>query len=794
MLAGSALLAVAVFSSSASEAAPAPAGTLITNAASATYTDPATPATTLTANSNTVTITVAEIAGITNVPLAESVAGGGPVLPGSTVNFDFKITNTGNGSNGFSIPNTATVGGTTGATLSGSLLISYDGGATFVPLATAAGAYAGGRLATTPIVPGGSVIVRVAAAVPLSAVGTSQTITAQLGNTGPNDNSAATQNQAYAAGHAGNIFTTNTAAEPAPGPPLNGQREAAALATINLGSRPQAFAQLLKAGAVATFNLNPQLDTIVYSLTLNVLATYPSASSGYTPAPLTAAALTSLNGVPASRVLISDVIPVNTTFTGAATPPGGWTLVYSTDVTNIATSAAFTTAAPANLATVKRIGWINAGPIALGTSTTGFGYTVTATGVPANATGTVLNIGQVFGNSQGDPTNTPVYDQSGDQLPSNYTAGNGTPGSSLPGISQPTNGVPPSGGPNDPGNNTGPAGGANNVVTVSPQAGLLNGPASVAGATGPDGTNNTDLTQQSVALPAGLDPAAGIPTPLTASFTNTVMNPGNTALTQVTLVPQTPATPGALPDGTTARIAIPGQPGFAISTYTAASGWTLTGGAAIVIPSIAAGASQNYTVDVTLPAGTLQSTNGGAAANGFPVPILASSTTAFGTLTNLTTDTVFTGVLRLVKLGQVFNADGSPCDAAPTLTPSPSCVIPGNFIVYGIAYTNIAPQVAGTGNALLSVDNIVITEDGQAAPNNFATVVRGVVRTSNVKGSASDTTTGNTITFFNALGSNVGDITGAGTPTADVTKYVDTFAASLPPGATGTFTFRRKIN
>ena len=69
-----------------------------------------------------------------------------------------------------------------------------------------------------------------------------------------------------------------------------------------------------------------------------------------------------------------------------------------------------------------------------------------------------------------------------------------------------------------------------------------------------------------------------------------------------------------------------------------------------------------------------------------------------------------------------------------------------------------------------------------------------MVVTSHVKGSATDTLAANVITFFNAVGQNVGDIAGSGTATGDVTKYIDTFAAPLAPGASGTFTFKRKIN
>jgi hypothetical protein len=773
-----------------------PAGTTITNSASATYVDPAAPGTPYTATSNVVTIRVGEVAGITVTPLAIGAVGGGTIVPGGQVDFDFTVRNTGNNTNAFSIPNTALVGGTAGSTIVGTPYISYDGGVTFTPLATAAGTFTGsgatGRLQTTPIPPNGTVIVRVVTNVPAAATQNS-TITVQLGNTPPNDNSVATQNQPYNAGDTNNVFTTNNATTPSPGPPLNGQREAAATSTTTVTARPQAFAAILKAGAVATFNINPQLSTVAYSLTLNVLASYPSAGPAYIAEPLTATAM-QLNGAPAQRVLVSDVVPAQTLLTSVGAPPSGWTVVYSTDNTSVATAAAFTTTAPPNLNVVKRVGWIVPGPLPLGSSITGFTFVVTASGVPANAASTLLNIAQVFGQSQGDLTNLVVYDQSGDQYPSQFSAGNGTPGSSVPLNTPPGSGVAPPGGPNDPGGNTGGAGGDNNVVMLSPQTALVNGPNGVPAAIGPDGTTNTDVTMQSVTVPAGLPPASGIPGPLQSTFTNTVGNQGTVPLLNVTLVPQLPAVAGSLPNGTTAALSWPGQPVPVVYTYTSAGGWTLTSGTPISIPTIPAGGTQSYTVVIGLPAGTPQSTNGGAAANGFAVPILAASTTNFGTSSNLTTDTVFTGFVKLTKLAQVFNADGTPCDLVPVATPNPACVVTGNFVSYYIQYSNIIPAAVGGAASGPSALRMSIVEDGQAPPNTFAVLVAGVLVTSTVQGSAKDTLSANVITFYNAVGQNVGDIVGTGTATGDVTKYVDTFAAPLAPGASGTFSFRRKIN
>jgi len=115
-------------------------------------------------------------------------------------------------------------------------------------------------------------------------------------------------------------------------------------------------------------------------------------------------------------------------------------------------------------------------------------------------------------------------------------------------------------------------------------------------------------------------------------------------------------------------------------------------------------------------------------------------------------------------------------------------------VQYTIQYSNIVPAAMGAGSVAPSALHVTIVEDGQASPNTFAVLFSGVLVTSNVQGSTNDTLAANTITYFNAVGQNVGDIVGTGTATGDVTKYVDTFAAPLAPGASGTLTFRRKIN
>ena len=220
-------------------AAPA-ANTTISNTATATYTDPSTN-TTLNATSNTVNITVAEVAGITvtanNTPTN--------LQPGSTVPYEFAITNTGNDPTRLVIPNKVTVTGTGNGTQQGNLFISYDNGVTYKDIATLPGYNATTQELTTDGVvanngsPGvGTVLVRAQILVPATAAGGS-TIVVRLGNTGATD----LQNQLFAAsGTNADVYTkddntlTTPAGEANTTSPLGGEKEASATLSGTVGN------------------------------------------------------------------------------------------------------------------------------------------------------------------------------------------------------------------------------------------------------------------------------------------------------------------------------------------------------------------------------------------------------------------------------------------------------------------------------------------------------------------------------------------------------------------------------
>jgi hypothetical protein len=754
------------------------AGTTISNTATATYEDPNNPGTRINATSNTVVVTVAEIAGITVTPSAITDVNGGVVLPNDVVNYDFLVTNVGNDTTRFFIPSTATL---TGPGTAGTILFSIDGGQTYSPLPA--------NQLTDPIAPGGNIRVRVPVTVNNLAP-SGAAIAVLIGNTGANDNSAGTQNQPDAVDNPLNnevrtVDAANGTIGEATGLPTNGEREASATQQILVGSQPQAFAAVLKTRTGYTTSSTPALndDILTYGLSLRVDATPPAGSTGLTPANLIGTPIT-VDGSNVNRVLVSDAIPTNTDLTGTPTAPAGWTVVYTNSALTINANAAnwVTNVATIGGATnATRIGFINNGPIAAGTTVTGFSFNVVTSGI--TTTTTVANIAQIFGRSQGGGT-TLVYDESGDQTPSNFND-DGSVGSNVP-----TNGVanPNTQGVDSGNNNTGVGvGGEDNVFTVAAPGSILNGPNGQPAAVGTT-NNNDDFTNRSTPIPANTTPGSTL-NPDAVTFTNTINNPSTTdTLTNVLLVPDDGAAVGTVPTGTLVTLTFGTQ--TAVYRYDGTD-FVFDNGTAITIPSLAPGVSVNYTATVDLPADTPLSTDTG---NGFAVPITTFVDTnsngrpdAADPTQNTTIDRVYTGFLRLVKDARILDANGNQIEGF-TQTPTATNIRPGNIIEYRIRYTNITTPPTGQGNAILNANNVVITEDGTVAPNNWATDqdTNGIIDTSNVVGSA--TAANGSITFAPA-----GDRTGT-TAAADVTRYVNALGVIVDPGETGTFTFRRRIN
>jgi len=618
---------------------PTRAGEPILNRATGTYDDPNT-GERFNVTSNEVRVTVAEIAGITNVPAGIIDTNGGSISTNDVLNFDFLVTNTGNAPSRISFPaiadivaNNATNGLDTG-TLQYQLDLNNDGVFSTVPTDNE-GLRTDAFTPTNEIAPGASVRVRIVGTVNATAAGAP--VNVRYGDTGANDNSAGTQNQpdrgteppdnsGTEGTNANEVRTVNVGAET----PVNGEREASAFqgGTVATAVRNIALSTVLKTrvaydpvGAASV-----QDDLLTYRLDLRVASTSPNPSI-YTPTALEGTTIllgtgtTGTGGTNQTRILISDVIPESTvideTFNAALNLPAGWQAVYqysadanikNTTIPIVATgglaAAQWSTTAPttpAEAANVRRVGYIfNSDVPANSTLPTGFTTELVAnafrirvrTATLPLTGGVINNIAQVFGETVGDPTNRVVYDESGDQNPNNFE---GTVPPAVEGTSfNPTNdrGVPNPGVQDTDGANTntgtGP-GGEVNIFPIVPPGTILNGPNNVPGAIGRT-NNQDDFTNRSAALPAANSVPGTTYDPAPIIFNNTFQNPpsNTTRLDTVRLLPLPPdnasvpaasragAVPGDIPDNTSVILTFGNQ--VAEYNYTAAGGYAFVTG------------------------------------------------------------------------------------------------------------------------------------------------------------------------------------------------------------------------
>jgi hypothetical protein len=813
------------------------AGQTISNTATATYQDPNDAKTTLYTTSNPVVVTVAEVAGITisNVGVVDSTPADN-IKVGDTLTYTFAIKNVGNDPTRFRIPNLAT---TTGPVVAGNLSYSINGSYTQIP---------GTEVITSSIPVGGTVLVQVPVTVQAGA-NANDAIKVKIGDTPNNAQNVLRVN------NGGDVYTVDNPDAPTiideiPGVPINGTREASNTQESAVGSNTPAptnnmsLATLLKTNTYVPNT--PGIitdDTITYNLSLRVEGSDVT-GLGITPQPLTGYTGISVNSdTTKNYILVSDVIPAGTVLSAVPTAPSGWTPVYST----VAASGAkpqdvlWTTTAP-TLGTVTRVGFVKETPtagdnITAGTTVTGFAIPLAITGTPTTLT--INSIAQLVGQTPG-AGGLPVYDESGDQNPSNYSgpAGNMTPGAASTNGILPTNAAavlaniidgvanPITQGIDTNNNNTGTGpGGEDNQLIISvvtaPTNGVLNGPVGEANATGPGGDNNTDFTNKSSFIPAGTSPGSTIdPAPVT--FSNTVQNTSGANAT-VTLAPTVPANKFDLPTGTRVTISRNGESAVYQYSQTAAIPFTLITGNPISIPNVATGATVNYGVEVDLPAGTKLSTDTlpdytGDTEWGYPVPITAT----IGNATNITIDRVYTGFLQLLKFSRILKgtgpdvignqgsynstpaytnpATGLVIDPDPTVADEARTPYPGNIIQYEIRYKNISTsQGTETNNVILQAQSVVITEDGTLSTvpgdgkNNWAkdNDSDGIIDTSNMASATTATITVGTTT------SNTTATTVTTTPAGDgvlVTKYVNIPTTSIAPQDSGTLNFQRKLN
>jgi hypothetical protein len=793
------------------------AGTSISNTATATYTDD-NPLNIFSATSNTVQIVVAPVSGITIKDTGITNSNVGAVQQGDQLKYNFTVTNIGNTAEDVYIPGVSNV--ITSKFTATKVEVSTDGGTTYKDITTY----------TNGIVPGiladGTILVRVTGNVNDPGGIAGDAISVTLGNTLPNDNSAATQNVVNTS--TTDLSKVRTNFTIGVGTPAN-NKEASAFQSIafNTSATNQAFSLLKKTvtsvpGPTAAGND----DILSYSLNFSVLNTSPSGN--YTPAALVGTNV-KVNGTTSPQILVSDAIPAGTVLNAAPVAPSGWQTVYSTDTvgTTIAvvsssptalTAASWTTATPATpaaLSAVTRVGFIYIAGTSISPAAPAvtFPISVTTSGLPVNG-GKVDNIAQVFGQTLGDTANTVVMDQSGDNNAADFNSATLVPAPVAFDPAQDTGKANPLAQGVDPGNNTAPGPkGADTEITITgtvapPTGSLLNGPNGQSGAVGPTNSND-DFTNASTKVPAGQAPTALITSVQSASFTNSVKNNSAVTLAEVTVQPVAPSqataangdTYGAdstIPVGTLVTLTNPVNSQTATYLYGVTAGvgsfvlqnpynvtTNPTGSKPIDFGNLATGsAAQNYTVTVTLPINSV------IPLTAVSIPMIAFPATAPGAgyagteaSTNVTIDRVYTGYMQLTKQARILSADGTTVvqDWASSTTTQ---ILPGQFIEYRIVYQNISSVANGSGNVILNANNFTLTEDGTTLPNNWAATTTHQQNTVATLG---------ILTFKNSATPTPATI-GTTDPAngTDVGVYQDV-VTQVAPNAQGTFQFRRLV-
>jgi hypothetical protein len=281
------------------------------------------------------------------------------------------------------------------------------------------------------------------------------------------------------------------------------------------------------------------------------------------------------------------------------------------------------------------------------------------------------------------------------------------------------------------------------LLTISAHAAVMNddgplnigdvliGPCGVPGAMGPTGIND-DFTNRSISTDIANLSSGGVTTvPGTIVFRNTVQNTG--AGDDVFLL----STP-TIPDGFKIAVSVDSGDNYVVLR---------TSNPSIAIP-VAYRAAAIVLVRITAPAGLKQFT-------GFDTVISVTST-ATPAAANETIDRLYTGFIRLDRSATVLKPGGGGTVAAQ-----------GSEIEFAVSYENVS-TFAGIGNSLLTAYNLVISENGNSAPNTWGATTEHIVGAWDDQG-----------------GVIIGDRPGS--------TYLTDIVTSLAPGQSGVFKFRRKV-
>src|SRR2546421_1123231 len=474
------LIALAIaFALSISATAQTPADTVISNQASATYSDGTNSFSTV---SNTVTVTVSNVSGLAITPDAASNP---TVVAGQTaVLFNFTVTNTGNFTDKVHfVAGSAHLAGTASASIT----------RTFIDLDNSGSINAGDTDITNvaadsaDIAQNGSihVLVEVSVAAGASAGQTVQAVLGDAGSGSPFDNQASN-------GSLNEVRTVSAAS-------VNGLREAKGDITVSVEN---------DARLVLTLTAPPGPVALGGDISYSVQLQNTGARS---------AAGVSLTGGSGSFVYIIVPIPLNTAVKAGQTFPAG--TLFTTDLLTTAPLAANYVSAQPAPASIRRIAFQVGVSLGAGATSSSFPFVVTVnTGI--NASNPIWEITDAFGKNFFSST---VTDQSGDALFNQ--------GDSNADFNEPKSGI-------DPANGTQ---GNQQRTTLTAVGSVLIGPSGAPAAVGPT-NNNDDYSNKAVNTGvAGREPGQGTNAQGVLVFVNTVQNTGNANDTITIDAPTVPA-------------------------------------------------------------------------------------------------------------------------------------------------------------------------------------------------------------------------------------------------------------